>query len=385
MKDILETQSARFGGLITAQALGEAGLNSHSIQTLVSRGELVRIRRGIFVLGAQWQAATYDDRYRLFVRATAAIAKAPLVLSHQSAAALHGLPIIGPWPRAVHTIAPDATGGSTARFTTSHRNVCDPDTIQIGGLTATSLSRTLVDVAASSTFLVGVTMIDHALRVDRERVAEEARRGVAGEPALTSEVLYEELAAVNPRTGLKKAERVIGFATPLAADPGESLSRVRMFQLGFEVPELQVLFMIDGHEYWVDFYWRRVRKIGEFDGLLKYSRGAVLGDRDPADVVITEKLREDKLRFHSDSFARWTWDIAISAQRFHAFLTEHDVPRGRSGSWAQSGWPQTEGAGATRRRARGRVSTGQFWVRPRPVDNFGRNRGNWGASIAWAC
>jgi len=49
----------------------------------------------------------------------------------------------------------------------------------------------------------------------------------------------------------------------------------------------------------VDFYWRRIRKIGEFDGRVKYTRGQVLGNRDPAEVVWEEKVREDALRFHS--------------------------------------------------------------------------------------
>ena len=328
MTELLDIISARRDGLITYAALREHGLNSHAVDSLIRGGDLVRTRRGIYVPGELWRAADPDQRYRLFVLSTALAAGRPLVLSHGSAAVLHGLPIIGAWPRTVHMIDPDASGGSNARFTTSHRGAPAPDPVLIGGIAVTSLSRTLVDVAASTSFLVGVTMIDHALRVEQERVAAEAHRGIRGRRALTKEDLFAELAAVNPRAGARQAERSIAFGNGLSANGGESLSRVRMFQLGFEVPELQVCFPdVDGQDYWVDFYWRRIRKIGEFDGKHKYTRGAVLGDRDPGEVVWAEKRREDALRRHSDSFDRWVWDLALSPQRFHRFLAEHGVPR----------------------------------------------------------
>ncbi|TFC75872.1 hypothetical protein E3T23_14530 [Cryobacterium cheniae] len=328
MTELLDIVSARLDGLITYAALRELGLSSHGVDSLIRRGELVRTRRGVYVPGELWRAADPDQRYRLFVLSTALAAGRPLVLSHGSAAVMHGLPLIGAWPRMVHVIDPDASGGSTARFTTSHRGTPAPEPVHVDGIAVTSLARTLVDVAASTRFLVGVTMIDHALRVEQKRVEGEARRGIRGRRALTREDLFAELAAVNPRAGARLAERAIAFGNGLSANAGESLSRVRMFQLGFEVPELQVCFPdVDGQDYWVDFYWRRIRKIGEFDGKHKHTRGAVLGDRDPGEVVWQEKRREDALRHHSDSFDRWDWDTAISPQRFHRFLAEHGVPR----------------------------------------------------------
>jgi len=326
MIEILPTASLRHHALLPAATLRELGLGPNAIATLVRRRELKRVRRGVYVDGELWRECKPDERYRLFLRATALSSPPRGAVSHLSAAALHGLPLIGTWPTSLHATDPDATGGSSARFVTMHRGPEFPQ-VEIDGIAATSLARTLIDVAASSSFLVAVTMIDHALRVEQERAEEARKRGVAVR-ALTKDDLYAELAAVNPRRGAKQAERAIAFANPLAANPGESLSRVRIFELGFEVPELQVSFPnIDGHDYWVDFFWRRIRKIGEFDGILKYTRGAVLGDRDPADVVVAEKLREDALRRHVNSFSRWVWDTAISPQRFYDFLVSEGVPR----------------------------------------------------------
>ena len=328
MDESVQTLSAQHNGLVPAAELRKLGVGSRAADSLVGRGQLARIRRGMYADNAVWGDADVDERYRLLVRSTAMLSERPMVLSHLSAAAMHGLPKIGAWPKTVHTVDPRPTGGSAARFITNHRGGPAAPSVPIAGVVGTSLARTLVDVAATSPFLVGVGMVDHALRVERERVETGLRRGICEARALTKEDLYAELAAVNPRTGGRRAASVIDFSNDLAANLGESLSRVRIFELGFEVPELQVCFRnIGGRNYWVDFFWRRIRKIGEFDGKHKYTRGAILGDRDPGETVWVEKQREDALRFHSDSFDRWDWEIAISPRQFYNFLVEHGVPR----------------------------------------------------------
>jgi predicted transcriptional regulator of viral defense system len=323
----LQSLSATHDGLIPASGLRQVGIGSRAASVLVSHGLLVRVRRGVYVEPGLWSAGRAEDRYRLFVRATAAVATRPLVLSHMSAAALHGLPKVGDWPKTVHAIDTDAMGGSSARFITTHRGGPKPAQTLIAGIAVTSLARTLVDVAATSSFLTGVGMVDHVLREERERVSKEKEHGVFVRPALTKADLYAELGHVAPRTGGRRARQVIDFATDAAANIGESLSRVRILELGFEVPEVQVHVLVNGSNYYVDFYWRRIRKMAEFDGKHKYTRGAILGDRDPADVVMLEKLREDDLRPHCDSFTRWDWDTAISPRKFHSFLLRNGVPR----------------------------------------------------------
>lgn len=330
MRDFLETAASLHSGIIPAASLRQLGVSSHAVERLVERGELVRVRYGVYVSTAHWTTAKADERYRLFVQATHFLGRRPVVVSHESAAVLHGLPTIGAWPKTMHVIDSEATGGSNARFTTRHRTVSATETVQIGAIRVTSLARTLVDVALRSSLLVAVTMLDHALRTEKERELEARERGIAARPALTKADLYAELSPERALARRAKAQRAIDFATDLSANPGETLGRVRMYELGFEVPELQVHFPnVGGHDYWVDYYWRSIRKIGEFDGEHKYTRGAVLGDRDPAEVLVAEKLREDALRNHPDcdSFDRWDWNTAISPRRFHAFLVERGMPR----------------------------------------------------------
>ncbi|WP_104196964.1 hypothetical protein [Cryobacterium sp. M15] len=327
MLEALETQDVLGDGLITADALRGAGMNAHAVGLLVRRGELRRLRRGWYALGTKWQACGLDGQYRLFTRATAGAAKRPLVLSHHSAAAMHGLPLIGAWPVTVHALVPDAHGGSSHRLVTTHRAVADPNATLIAGVAVTSLARTLVDIAAGCSFLTGVTMIDHVLHQESRRVVPGA--GNPGVPAITKAVLFAELDAVRPRTGCQAAERAITFADELSANAGESLSRVRFEELKFQIPELQVQFDVAGRSYFVDYFWRGVRKIGEFDGHTKYTRAAVMNGKDVVGVVLAEKDRESVLRPFVTSFNRWGWNLALNAVEFYRFLCEKGVPRTR--------------------------------------------------------
>jgi predicted transcriptional regulator of viral defense system len=318
----------RADGLLLTADLGEVGVSRDAIRSAAARGEVVRVRRGVYLPRDRWDGLNDDGRYRLLVRASVAASRRPCVVSHLSAAAMHGLPLIGSWPTSLQVWDGGAAGGSSSRMVDSHRGGPEPEVVVIDGIHVTSLRRTLVDVATTSSFLVGVTMIDHALREEARRGSRERRRSDAHPLRTTAEDLLEELDRVAPRYGRATAERAIRFASPLAGSAGESLSRVRMYELGFLVPELQVRFDdVLGSTAVVDFFWRGVRAIGEFDGRVKYSRGQPWGDRDPAAVVYDEKLREDALRRRVDAFMRWPWSIAISPRVFGRFLSDHDVPR----------------------------------------------------------
>lgn len=330
MIEILDSFALRGNSLISTEVLRASGMTSYAVGDLVLRGELARVRRGWFVLGPTWRDALPEERYRYFVRATAAQSNNELVLSHHSAAVIHGLPLIGPWPTTVHALLPDAAGGSSQRLLTSHRSLTDPHAVVIADVTVTSLTRTVVDMASVSTFVVGVAIVDHVLHQEEVRLQREIRTGLRGPPAITKQVLLAELHAVHPRTGRRAAARAIAFANGLSANAGESLSRVRFEELGFEIPELQVRFVVQGRTYFVDYFWRGVRKIGEFDGEIKYTRAEVMAGRDVVAVVVAEKNREDVLRPEVNSFTRWGWDLAYNARAFHGFLTEQGVPRTRA-------------------------------------------------------
>jgi hypothetical protein len=57
-----------------------------------------------------------------------------------------------------------------------------------------------------------------------------------------------------------------------------------------------------------DFRWGRL--LGEFDGMVKYGRLLRPGQT-AADAVISEKIREDRMRAQDRGMFRWIWaDLA---------------------------------------------------------------------------
>lgn len=162
------------------------------------------------------------------------------------------------------------------------------DVVAIEGMLATSPARTAIDVAAARDLASGVAAIDHVVRTYGVSLAR----------------LRERVEAERPFRGARKVDAALGLATGLAESALESLSLVRIRQLGFDAPEQQVTFAVDDVRYRADFVWpgteSHPRLIGEADGRTKYR------DR-PDEAFWQEKRREDDLRSVAERFVRWDW------------------------------------------------------------------------------
>lgn len=273
----------------------------------VRKGELVSVARGAFMLQSIWAQLDVDSRYRARVKAVAAMASRPLVFSHQSAAALWRLPIVGSWPSQVHVVEEAAGGGRSSAVVARHTVGVPSEWDSIDGLAVTTLARTVVDCAASLRFSPAVAMADAALHRTEHPITEVPTT------ALTRDDLLRDAARLALRQSTVKVARVIGFADGAADRPGESLSRVSMHRAGIASPELQKeLFGASGRRYVVDFYWRGANVIGEFDGKDKYRNPEFLRGRTPEQALLDEKAREDDLRAAGHGMVRWGWDVARS-------------------------------------------------------------------------
>lgn len=297
--------------------------SSQLLRTLVRRGELVRIRSGAYVESGELEGATSRDRYRFLVHAAAASSRRPLLFSHDSAAVAWSLPSIGPWSRSVHVLAPRATGGRSHTDIRRHCLGDDTDTAIIDGIRVTSLARTLVDVACSSTFLRAVTMIDSGLRPPEKKDV----RWQLGHAHTSTEELRAALQELLPYPGSARAIKAIEFGDGRSGSPLESLSRVQMLLLGVAAPELQVPFWDDeGFIGYADFYWPHLGLIGECDGKYKYAGEEHSPSGKSAEQVLwEEKRREDRMRAVARGFMRWDWDTAFSRPRFAARLRRHGL------------------------------------------------------------
>lgn len=326
-RDLIIAVIERSGGLVSAARLRSIGVGQRQTQGLLAADVLHRIRRGVHADAAAWSCAPPDERHRMMVRFEAATNSA-LVFGHASAAAMYGLPLIGRWPDRVHVMQPGAPGGSSTRSRVLHRGGGEIDAVDVGGIRITSIERTVIDLATAHPFVTGLAVVDAALRGVQSRSPALGSRPEMWRT--TRGALLAELEELSPRAGRRRAERVVEAGDPRAESPGESLSRGRMIELEFALPELQVPFIgLPSGDAYVDFYWPGIQKIGEFDGRVKYARSQELEGRAAVEVVIREKEREDALRRRVKSFDRWTWDVALSATRFARFLEERGVPRSR--------------------------------------------------------
>ena len=288
--------------LILASDLGRIITAGAVLRRQSRSGQLVRIRRGVYMAATEWEKRDRDARYRALVRGTSLESITAPVVSHHSAAALWGLPVLGPWPDEVHLLVERASGGRSDPGIRRHALGLDAAQITtLHGIPVTSLARTVIDVAATSTLHSAVATVDAALHIPRYGFSRLARAE-----------LLEVYEGMLPFRGSRRALEVIDFAEVGAGSPRESASRVTIALTGFPKPELQRRFLVDGDDVFGDFYWEEVDGIGECDGLGKYLDPALLKGRTTADVVLSEKRREDSLREQVSKFVRWEAKDALS-------------------------------------------------------------------------
>ena len=254
-------------------------------------GSLHAIRPGAYVAGLADDPAV---QHALLVRAALTELSPDAVVSHVSAAVVHGLRVWGvPLDRVDITRPRRRSGARQGSRVHVHCAPLEADEIVlVDGVPVTSVPRTVVDVARTAGFEQAVVVVDSALEA-----------GLADEAGLAA-----ALARRSRWPGLPAARRTIGFAARGSGSVGESRSRVAIARAGLSPPLLQwEVRRADGTLVGrVDFGWPRLRTVGEFDGRVKYGKLLRPG-QDPADVVYQEKLREDALRAEDLGVVRWTW------------------------------------------------------------------------------
>jgi len=252
-------ETGRLANIATRAELVEAGISVAQIRTLASRGELIRLTRGVYAPADSVTSVGATDRGALALRAAATLA--PLgphaAASHDTAARLLGLALLGRVPAG---IAITRLPGSGSRGSWPGVRVHNADLPQGHvdlhmSVPVTSAARTVADLARVSPFRAGVVVADSALQ--NKRTTKQELRAVIG--------------SCRRWPGLQRATDVVAFADSLAESPLESIARVAFRDYGLPPPQLQVQLGADGRVIArVDFYWERFRTIAEADGEMKY-------------------------------------------------------------------------------------------------------------------
>jgi very-short-patch-repair endonuclease len=139
---VLRKLAARQHGVVARRQLLAAGLSSKMIERRAAGRQLVRLHAGVYAVG---HARLCREGHWL----AAVLAVGPqAVLSHRDAAALHGLRRPGDHARWEVTTTTRSVSTKTIRvFNTVGLDASDVTTVQ--GIPATSIARTLVDLAAT--------------------------------------------------------------------------------------------------------------------------------------------------------------------------------------------------------------------------------------------
>ncbi|WP_169581708.1 MULTISPECIES: hypothetical protein [Microbacterium] len=296
--------------LFRHEALVMASRSADAVRQRVRAGELIRVRRGVYADADSWRTARPEDVVVARARAVHLTSSRAPVFSHETAAALHGLPLFRPDLVRSHVILGEARPGGPAG-TVRHRGVVTADeVVEIDGLRCTSLARTVADLSRCASFDQAVVVADAALRV----VGGHARGSYDRQRA---EAFVDEVStcARDSAHGRGQSDRVMRFADGRAELPGESISRIRLREMGFREIQLQVAVPGPGTTYFVDFGLAEAKAFGEFDGRLKYVDGRLTRGLSSDEVFDREKRREDWIRGTTQRrLVRWGWGDLASAE-----------------------------------------------------------------------
>ncbi|MEW1707236.1 hypothetical protein AB0230_08345 [Microbacterium sp. NPDC089190] len=264
-----------------------------------------RIRPGVYTERAGWGELPPWNRYLLRVHAFR-IVNPEAVFSHESAAALHGLPTFG-HPRHIHLFDGRRERSLAYGDVRVHTSADRRRTVEQDGLRCSLLADVVVDLARVLPPAFALAVADAALRTGT---------------VTSSELLDLAAAQRNPR-GRRRVDWVLARGDQRSESVGESLSRAVIEWCGFPAADLQTEHRVGGRAYRSDFCWPEHRVIGEFDGWMKYDR------HDPdaaATAVRAEKTREDALRRAGWRIARWDYGGALRVDGLREALKAAGLP-----------------------------------------------------------
>lgn len=307
--------------LVYARKLDELVDSRRDHARAAEAGSEHRVSLGVYIPSETWEAGTDLDRYLLRVRGISETRQSDPVFSFWSAAAVHGLPILGSWPSEVHVTVGRAGGGRSSGQLVRHVTPLRPDDVVVrDGIRVTSVARTVVDLATTRDILSSIVTADRALRVDR--------RGEVA-PMTTRAELLDVYNSRMPFHGSSRARRVLTSAVEQSDSPLESVSRYNMGSIECPHPVLQQRF--DDYRGLIgfsEFYWPEYRLVGEADGRAKYLSPQYRRGRSLEQILLDEKDRADRLRALGLGITRWGWEIGSHAEALRRHLVAAGLPMG---------------------------------------------------------
>ncbi|MDO5618010.1 endonuclease domain-containing protein [Kocuria sp.] len=253
---------------------------------------LLRVQRNAWADESWWKSLSSWQRVKQEHLAVNMAARHPLTFCRESAALLHGWPVLS-LPHRPHAVVGHQRTGShrTDRTVAPHLWHLSPEDVQPHGAAFVTVpARTAADCARELASRDAVVMLDHFLRVGGRLDQVEMM-----------------LTASKNRRGVRRARAALRRANGLAESPGETLTRLMLEDHGVDGFTQQLAIMTAGGRHRVDFAWEREKVILEFDGGIKYS--GKYGS--PGDVIRLERQREKDLTNAGWRVIRVNWDTVV--------------------------------------------------------------------------
>src|SRR5689334_10902782 len=268
------------GGIVTTQEMRELGLEEKSIARLVRGHVLRRVRHGVFTTPEYWEAlGEYDGQPLLQVRAARRSMTHRHVVSHDSSALVHHLPLLDARSSLIHFSREDLRASRHRAGVVQHAARFSPErVVVVDGLPVLDAPRTVCDIARFHGYREGLVAADAALRLGTSRgELEAALREMRGCPFTLT------------------ASAVVADADAGAESAGESLARELVMEAGLGPVETQFPIAHAGGIYWCDL--RARRHLIEFNGRVKYRpvEAGGLSRGDPERQLWAERKREREI------------------------------------------------------------------------------------------
>ena len=287
--------------IFTLAEAEQHGLSRAAVRHALTRGRLVRVRKGLFAEAALWHKTASDPvvRHALETRAAWLALDRRGWASHYSAAVLNGLPV--PRDQPTHVTISQATRPEGRRLYRRglRLRTAQVDPSDIGSewsMPVLTPARTALDVARVHGFTAGLVLADAALACDSAIAAD-----------------MERIAAAMLGWNSTRARLVAVHASGRRESPIESWSFAEFVKRGLPLPACNEWVIGKGPGgVRSDFLWRRFRLAGEADGQVKYADP--FGQADS--TLVEEKARQLRLEEAGFVVVRWSgWEIQRDPDR----------------------------------------------------------------------
>lgn len=245
---------------------GKYGITKRDLRTLVERGVLRRICRGVYA------DATLPDTVELRAQAVLLIAPEGHVACDRTAAWILGVDVVPPGERDAGPLVETcvASGRTPTRQSAAdghERDLAPTDVMTVEALQLTTPQRTALDLGARLHRRDALAAMDALCRIH----------------GMSAQTLRRGLKRFRRRRGVVQLRELVELVDPRAESVRESWTRLELHDAGLPLPSLQHWVVVNGRrKFRLDLAYPSLRIAIEYDGFEDHRRNRAQIERDAA-------------------------------------------------------------------------------------------------------